>query len=112
TPVGKGPCTRKRSPPRPAATASATRTFRTTRAVYFALMTSLRQIAAVVSLALACLSLHPRAQAPAGDAIVLRPAAVFDGGEVHRDWVVVVRGERIEAAGPAGGITVPAGAAT
>jgi len=42
--------------------------------------------------------------------IVLRPAGVFDGETLHADWVVVVRGDRIVAAGPAGEITVPAGA--
>jgi imidazolonepropionase-like amidohydrolase len=32
---------------------------------------------------------------------VLRPARVFDGEAVHEGWAVRVRGERIEAAGPA-----------
>jgi len=41
--------------------------------------------------------------------IVLRPAHVFDGETLHAGWVVVVRGDRIEAAGPAGTIDVPAG---
>jgi imidazolonepropionase-like amidohydrolase len=45
-----------------------------------------------------------------GAAIVLKPARVFDGDELHDGWVVVVRGQRIEAAGPAGSITAPAGA--
>jgi imidazolonepropionase-like amidohydrolase len=45
-------------------------------------------------------------------AVVLKPARVFDGVRVtaHEGWVVVVRGERIDAAGPAGDVTVPAGA--
>ena len=43
-------------------------------------------------------------------AIVLRPDAVFDGNELHAGWVVVVRGERIAAAGPAEQIDVPSGA--
>ena len=36
--------------------------------------------------------------------IILRPSRVFDGISLkaHEGWVVVVRGERIEAAGPAG----------
>jgi imidazolonepropionase-like amidohydrolase len=34
--------------------------------------------------------------------IVLKPARVFDGEKVHENWVVVVKGDRIEAAGPAG----------
>src|SRR5437762_1315704 len=43
---------------------------------------------------------------------LLKPAHVFDGEspQLHDDWVVLVRGERIEAAGPAAGINVPAGA--
>ena len=32
---------------------------------------------------------------------VLRPARVFDGDAMHEGWAVRVRGERIEAAGPA-----------
>ena len=43
---------------------------------------------------------------------VLRPARVFDGEAAHDGWVVVVRGARIEAAGPAASVAVPAGART
>jgi imidazolonepropionase-like amidohydrolase len=32
---------------------------------------------------------------------VLRPARVFDGGVMHEGWAVRVRGDRIDAAGPA-----------
>lgn len=44
--------------------------------------------------------------------LVLEPDAVFDGTSEapHRGWVVVVRGDRIEAAGPRAAVTVPAGA--
>lgn len=43
---------------------------------------------------------------------VLKPAHVFDGAtaELHDNWVVVVRGEKIESAGPSSG--APAGAKT
>jgi len=43
---------------------------------------------------------------------LLKPAHVFDGesAQVHDNWVVVVRGEEIEAVGPAGSVTTPAGA--
>jgi imidazolonepropionase-like amidohydrolase len=43
---------------------------------------------------------------------LLKPAHVFDGeaAQLHDDWVVLVRGERIEAAGPANGIKAPADA--
>jgi imidazolonepropionase-like amidohydrolase len=42
-------------------------------------------------------------------ALLLKPARVFDGITVqpHEGWVVLVRGNRIEAAGPAGDVTVP-----
>ena len=35
---------------------------------------------------------------------VLKPARVFDGDAMHEGWAVRVRGDRIEAAGPATGI--------
>ena len=43
---------------------------------------------------------------PAPRAFLLRPARVFDGvrGEVHVGWVVLVRGDRIEAAGPSSSV--------
>jgi imidazolonepropionase-like amidohydrolase len=45
-----------------------------------------------------------------GRPVVLKPARVFDGvsREPHTGWVVVVRGERIEAAGPASQVRAPA----
>jgi imidazolonepropionase-like amidohydrolase len=60
-----------------------------------------------------------RAQAPAGRAagaqatpILLVPDRVWDGtpSEAHAGWVVLVRGDRIEAVGAAAAVTVPAGA--
>ena len=44
--------------------------------------------------------------------IVLKPARVFDGVAVepHTGWVVVVRGDRIAAAGPADKVKLPANA--
>jgi imidazolonepropionase-like amidohydrolase len=41
---------------------------------------------------------------------ILKPARVFDGDAMHDGWVVVVRGQRIESAGPAGSVTTPADA--
>jgi imidazolonepropionase-like amidohydrolase len=38
-------------------------------------------------------------------AVVLRPARVFDGQTMHEGWAVRVAGERIEAAGPAANVT-------
>src|SRR6185503_17186622 len=42
---------------------------------------------------------------------VLRPARVFDGDTMHEGWGVRVRGDRIEAAGPAASLGA-AGATT
>ena len=50
--------------------------------------------------------------APPDAVYLLKPGHVFDGesAELHNDWVVLVRGERIEAAGPGSGISAPADA--
>jgi imidazolonepropionase-like amidohydrolase len=54
-----------------------------------------------------------QAPAPAAPAVfVLQPDRVFDGEQSHTGWVVVVKGDRIDSAGPAASITVPAGART
>jgi imidazolonepropionase-like amidohydrolase len=47
--------------------------------------------------------------APAGRPLLLKPARVFDGvnPEPHAGWVVLVRGERIERAGPAADVQAP-----
>lgn len=44
--------------------------------------------------------------------VVLQADRVFDGENTHTGWAVVVRGDRIEAAGPLASLTVPAGART
>lgn len=44
--------------------------------------------------------------------VVLQPDRVFDGDTMRTGWMVVVRGERIESAGPAASTAVPAGART
>jgi imidazolonepropionase-like amidohydrolase len=54
----------------------------------------------------------PSAQAPQPAAItVLRPARVFDGDAMHEGWAVRVKGERIDAVGPAASVAA-AGATT
>lgn len=40
---------------------------------------------------------------------LLKPDRVFDGENMHLDWAILVNGERIEAAGPAGRITAKPG---
>jgi len=59
-----------------------------------------------------CLSTGLSAQQPASRPLVLVPDAVWDGTSEapQRDWVVVVRGRRIEAAGAAARTAVPADA--
>jgi imidazolonepropionase-like amidohydrolase len=54
-----------------------------------------------------CLPLAAQESQP----IVLQPARVFDGETLQQGWAVLVRGDRIEAAGPAAGIHI-AGART
>jgi imidazolonepropionase-like amidohydrolase len=44
--------------------------------------------------------------------IVLRPANVFDGQEMHAGWTVVITGDKIAAAGPADKISTSADART
>jgi imidazolonepropionase-like amidohydrolase len=71
-----------------------------------------------VRLALICLlALQVAAQAPQSPqrpaaVYLLKPAQVFDGetAQLRIGWVVLVRGERIESAGPAAGIAAPADA--
>ncbi|HEV2836262.1 MAG TPA: amidohydrolase family protein [Pyrinomonadaceae bacterium] len=43
---------------------------------------------------------------------LLKPARVFDGesAQLHDNWAILVRGQKIEAVGPAGTIQAPAGA--
>ncbi len=46
--------------------------------------------------------------ANAQEGILLRPSRVFDGESLHEGWTVLVRGNRIEAAGPASQVDAPA----
>src|SRR5918992_1062357 len=64
---------------------------------------------------LICLAaLLAQTQRPAAPESVylLKPAHIFDGesAQLHDNWAVLVRGEKIEAVGPARSITAPAGA--
>src|ERR1700682_1068866 len=47
---------------------------------------------------------------PSDTVYPLNPAPIFDGesAQLHDGWVVLVRGEKIEAVGPANEIRVPA----
>jgi imidazolonepropionase-like amidohydrolase len=76
------------------------RVTRTTRAIPLAL-------AVLVTLSAPAATQAPR---DAQKATVLRPDRVFDGTDLHQGWAVVVRGDRIERAGPAASVETPAGA--
>ena len=61
-------------------------------------------------LPLALFAQGPRPPRPAATdpaVSVLRPARVFDGDTMHEGWAVRVRGDRVEAAGPAAGLSTP-----
>jgi len=49
---------------------------------------------------------------PPDNIYLLKPAHIFDGesAQLHDGWVVLVRGEKIEAVGPASEVKAPAGA--
>jgi imidazolonepropionase-like amidohydrolase len=54
---------------------------------------------------------HPKQRVHKTDSFyLLRPDRVFDGEQMHEGWQVLVDGPYIDAAGPAGSVTVPAGA--
>ncbi len=60
----------------------------------------------------ALLPLAACAQGPPPPAVLLVPAAVFDGQDLHPGWAVLVEGNKIVAAGPAAQVMAPAGART
>ena len=49
-------------------------------------------------------SAQPPAPRDAAAVTVLRPARVFDGETLHEGWAVRVKGDRIDAAGPAASV--------
>jgi len=63
---------------------------------------------------LLCLAMIFQTQRPTPPETIylLKPAHVFDGeaAQLHDNWVVLVRGEKIEAVGPASSVNAPAGA--
>jgi len=52
----------------------------------------------------------PTGRAPDTSSTLITPARVFDGMEMHEGWSVLVRGDRIAAAGPSNTIAAPANA--
>jgi imidazolonepropionase-like amidohydrolase len=53
---------------------------------------------------------QPAATGETPASIILKPARVFDGLAMHDGWIVVVRGTKLDAAGPAEKLEVPKGA--
>ncbi|MGE5231460.1 MAG: amidohydrolase family protein [Deltaproteobacteria bacterium] len=73
---------------------------------------SLAAAGAILAAAVAPLVAQSRAATDTVKVVLLKPDAVWDGvaDAPRRGWVVLVRGERIEAVGPAGEVKAPAGA--
>lgn len=69
------------------------------------------RILSLLILALQATAIAQQPPAPVS-VIVLQPDRVFDGEQSHAGWVVVVKGDRIDSAGPAASVTIPAGART
>jgi len=66
--------------------------------------------ARIIAFLLFLIGVRVLGQAPSTDVTVLRPARVFDGDTVHENWVVMVRGEKIDRVGAATNLSIPAGA--
>jgi imidazolonepropionase-like amidohydrolase len=77
-------------------------------------MIASRLLAPLGALVLAAASAAAQGTPDTATTLVLRPDRVYDGTDApaHAGWIVVVRGERIVAAGAATAVTVPAGART
>src|SRR5689334_22689437 len=70
-------------------------------------------MAAVIVTPVTAQRARPAAQADANATItLLKPARVFDGEAMHEGWVVRIKGDRIDAAGPAASVTAAADAKT
>jgi imidazolonepropionase-like amidohydrolase len=67
-------------------------------------MSARSAVVLVVFAAALATRLGAQGQPATPEAIVLRPARVFDGQTMHEGWSVRIVGDRIDAAGPAGSI--------
>src|SRR5581483_8357307 len=77
-------------------------------------MTTPRALSRIVLLAIAAQSVvaaQGRGARPAAPAeiTILRPARVFDGETLREGWAVRIKGDRIDAAGPAASIAADGG---
>lgn len=62
----------------------------------------------LITILLCCFKVE--AQQTAENYTLLKPDRVFDGKEMHNNWVVLVKGNHIEAAGEAAGVKAPSSA--
>lgn len=62
----------------------------------------------LIAIALLCFRQASAQQQPVYT--LLKPDRVFDGKEMHNNWYVLVHGKKIEAAGDAASVTIPASA--
>jgi len=71
-------------------------------------------LAGLAVLVASATTLRAQPGAPASDVVLLVPDRVFTGNEeaAHEGWVVLVRGDKIEAVGPRARVTLPAGTRT
>lgn len=67
-------------------------------------------LAVVVAAALPVAAQGPAAHMQDTSFTLITPSRVFDGMEMHEGWSVLVRGDRIAAAGPTASISAPANA--
>ena len=67
----------------------------------------LLRVLAAAALGAVYLTAQGRGFRASDSATVLRPARVFDGEAMHEGWAVLVRGDRIDAAGPSATIDIP-----
>jgi len=74
-------------------------------------LASLR-ITTLLALVPVALGAQQRRDTTSAAVTLLVPARVFDGTAMHDGWSVLVRGNRIDAAGPSGQVSAPAGATT
>ncbi len=65
---------------------------------------TLRILTALALAGASALAQQPAPSRAAGDVTILRPARVFDGEALHEGWAVRVRGDRIDAVGPAASV--------
>src|SRR5262245_43208590 len=70
------------------------------------IIAAMRQTCVAFALAFFLVPLAAQTPAPPATVTVLKPARVFDGDTMHEGWAVRVKGEKIDAVGPAASVAV------